>query len=52
MGRATRGVRGIRLRTGDSVVGMDVLGKEEGLLLVVMQNGYGKICLLYTSRCV
>ncbi len=43
MGRATRGVRGIRLRTGDSVVGMDVLGKEEGLLLVVMQNGYGKI---------
>lgn len=43
MGRATRGVRGIRLRAGDSVVGMDVLGKEEGLLLVVMQNGYGKI---------
>lgn len=43
MGRATRGVRGIRLRSGDSVVGMDVLGKEEGLLLVVMQNGYGKI---------
>lgn len=43
MGRATRGVRGIRLRTGDFVVGMDVLGKEEGLLLVVMQNGYGKI---------
>ena len=43
MGRATRGVRGIRLRAGDSVVGMDVLGKDEGLLLVVMQNGYGKI---------
>lgn len=43
MGRATRGVRGIRLRAGDSVVGMDVLGKEEGLLLVVMENGYGKI---------
>jgi len=43
MGRATRGVRGIRLRTDDAVVGMDVLGKEEGLLLVVMQNGYGKI---------
>ena len=43
MGRATRGVRGIRLRTGDTVVGMDVIGKEEGLLLVVMENGYGKI---------
>jgi len=41
MGRATRGVRGIRLRDGDSVVGMDVVrpGSE---LLVVMENGYGK----------
>lgn len=43
MGRATRGVRGIRLRSDDYVVGMDVLGKEEGMLMVVMQNGYGKI---------
>lgn len=41
MGRATRGVRGIRLRTGDEVVGMDVVraGME---MLVVMENGYGK----------
>jgi DNA gyrase subunit A len=41
MGRATRGVRGIRLRTGDAVVGMDVVraGME---MLVVMENGYGK----------
>ncbi len=41
MGRATRGVRGIRLRTGDVVVGMDVVraGME---MLVVMENGYGK----------
>jgi DNA gyrase subunit A len=41
MGRATRGVRGIRLRNGDDVVGMDVVrpGTE---LLVVMENGYGK----------
>ena len=41
MGRATRGVRGIRLRSGDQVVGMDVVrpGSE---LLVVMENGYGK----------
>ncbi|TAK89289.1 DNA gyrase subunit A [Patescibacteria group bacterium] len=41
MGRATRGVRGIRLRSGDSVVGMDVV--QPGMqLLVVMENGYGK----------
>lgn len=41
MGRATRGVRGIRLRKDDSVVGMDVVraGME---MLVVMENGYGK----------
>ncbi|QQR53092.1 DNA gyrase subunit A [bacterium] len=41
MGRATRGVRGIRLRKDDTVVGMDVVraGME---MLVVMMNGYGK----------
>lgn len=41
MGRATRGVRGIRLRKDDDVVGMDVVraGME---MLVVMENGYGK----------
>ncbi len=43
MGRATRGVRGIRLRTDDKVVGMDVLSGEDKLMLVIMQNGYGKI---------
>ena len=41
MGRATRGVRGIRLRPGDKVVGMDVV--QPGMqLLVIMENGYGK----------
>ena len=41
MGRATRGVRGMRLRTNDRVVGMDVVrpGME---MLVIMENGYGK----------
>jgi DNA gyrase subunit A len=41
MGRATRGVRGLRLRSGDKVVGMDVVrpGME---MLVIMGNGYGK----------
>jgi len=41
MGRATRGVRGIRLRSGDEVVGMDVV-RPGAVLLVVMENGYGK----------
>jgi DNA gyrase subunit A len=41
MGRATRGVRGVRLRSGDIVVGMDVV-QPETILLVVMENGYGK----------
>lgn len=41
MGRATRGMRGIKLAKGDVVVGMDILkGNEQ--LLVVMENGYGK----------
>lgn len=41
MGRSARGVRGIRLKKGDEVVGMDVV-VEKGELLVVMENGYGK----------
>lgn len=42
MGRAARGVRGIRLRPGDRVVGMD-LANEDRKLLVMSQNGYGKL---------
>lgn len=41
MGRTARGVRGIRLRGGDYVIGMTVT-KGEGELLVVTENGYGK----------
>jgi len=41
MGRATRGVRGIRLRPKDKVVGMDVV-RPGGIMLVIMENGYGK----------
>lgn len=41
MGRASRGVRGIRLRTDDQVIGMDVV--EEGSnIFVISQYGYGK----------
>lgn len=43
MGRATRGVRGMRLRADDRVVGVDVVGKDEGLMLVTCANGYGKL---------
>ncbi|HYG84231.1 MAG TPA: DNA gyrase subunit A [Verrucomicrobiae bacterium] len=42
MGRSARGVRGIRLRPGDRVVGMDV-AVEDRRLLVVSENGYGKM---------
>lgn len=42
MGRAARGVRGIRLRTGDKVVGMDLAAIDRHLL-VMSENGYGKL---------
>lgn len=41
MGRATQGVRGIRLGKGDFVVGM-VIADPEKSLLTVCENGYGK----------
>lgn len=42
MGRAARGVRGVRLRPNDHVVGMDIVSDNERCLLVVSENGYGK----------
>ena len=41
MGRASRGVKGINLRTGDTVVGM-VIVEEKAALFTVCENGYGK----------
>lgn len=41
MGRVSRGVRGIRLRTGDQVIGM-VIAEEEANIFVISENGYGK----------
>ncbi len=49
MGRATRGVRGIKLRSGDRVVAMEVLAAE-GDLLTVSENGYGKRTLVSEYR--
>lgn len=41
MGRTARGVRGIRLRAGDQVIGMDIV--EEGShIFVISKLGYGK----------
>lgn len=42
MGRSARGVRGVRLRPNDNVVGMDIVSNDERSLLVISQNGYGK----------
>ncbi|MBU1132121.1 DNA gyrase subunit A [Patescibacteria group bacterium] len=45
MGRTATGVRGIRLKKGDNVVGMDVIDpKNQNNLevFVVMENGFGK----------
>jgi DNA gyrase subunit A len=41
MGRASRGVRGIRLRAGDQVIGMDIVEANTSLF-VISQYGYGK----------
>jgi len=44
MGRPASGVKGISLKKGDKVVGMDIIEetKEKQYLLVVMENGHGK----------
>jgi DNA gyrase subunit A len=41
MGRPARGVRGMELEEGDYVVGVEVV-EEEGLILSISENGYGK----------
>lgn len=48
MGRQAAGIRGIRLKKGDEVVGMEIIksegvkGKIQNYLLVLTENGYGK----------
>jgi DNA gyrase subunit A len=41
MGRVSKGVRGMRLPEGHSVISM-VIPEDNGLLLTVCENGYGK----------
>ncbi len=45
MGRSARGVRGIRLRPGDKVVGVDAVdpSNDRAKLLIMGEKGYGKI---------
>jgi len=51
MGRTAAGVRGIRLDTGDEVIGMIcVENNNEEHVLVVSENGYGKRSLLESYR--
>lgn len=46
MGRSAMGVRGMRLRPKDEIVGMDVITDPEQKLIVVSANGYGKATLV------
>lgn len=47
MGRTAGGIKGIALRKGDQVIGMQVVrkvkAKEKSFLLVLMENGFGKL---------
>jgi DNA gyrase subunit A len=40
-GRTARGVRGIRLRAGDQVIGMDIV-EDNSSIFVISEQGYGK----------
>jgi DNA gyrase subunit A len=42
MGRDTMGVGAMRLRTGDEIAGFDIVNPE-GYVLVITQNGFGKL---------
>ena len=46
MGRSAMGVRGIRLRPKDEVVGMDVVTDPNQKLIAIAANGYGKATLV------
>jgi len=41
MGRAARGIKGIGLKSGDELAGMEIVAKKENLL-VITEKGFGK----------
>ena len=52
MGRATQGVRGIKIGSTDEVISMDVVHHDdkEAILLTIMENGLGKKTLASEFR--
>ncbi|MFC1647596.1 DNA gyrase subunit A [Patescibacteria group bacterium] len=50
MGRASMGVRGIKLKDTDYVVEMDVVKSPQARLFVLMENGLGKTSLVSNYR--
>ncbi len=50
MGRIAAGVIGIRMEIGDMVVSMETIKDNEGYILVVTENGYGKRTSLQDYR--
>ncbi|MCH7638827.1 MAG: DNA gyrase subunit A [Bacteroidetes bacterium] len=50
MGRKTRGVRGMRLKTGEHVVGMIAVQRDGAKVLAISANGYGKRTPLETFK--
>lgn len=53
MGRNAGGVRGMKLKASDKIVGMDAVKKEEQKnleLLILSQNGYGKRSILKSYK--
>jgi len=54
MGRSASGVRGMKLKNGDEIVGFGVAGKEDkndkNLLLVITENGFGKKTLIFEYK--
>ncbi len=53
MGRAASGVRGIRLKGADYVIGMDTVSKDDkvGELMTITENGFGKRTPLNNYKC-
>ncbi|HEY8057083.1 MAG TPA: DNA gyrase C-terminal beta-propeller domain-containing protein, partial [Terriglobales bacterium] len=50
MGRQAAGVRGMSLGEGDGIIGMEVTGDANQLILSVTEGGYGKRTLLSEYR--
>ncbi|OGD65765.1 DNA gyrase subunit A, partial [Candidatus Berkelbacteria bacterium RIFCSPHIGHO2_12_FULL_36_9] len=42
MGRSAAGVRGIKLRTGDEVISMNIASDENSQVFTILRNGFGK----------